>query len=67
MLGCYDIKHINRAVIEFGMSEDPFPDLGKIVAKAEAYRKQQAQYQDGGPVEAPRQVKRIAEALGLSV
>ena len=68
ILGCFDLKHVNRAVIEFGLSPDPFPDVGKIVDKCKAYRLDEKRYTDGaGASPPPVIVREVAKALRLEV
>ena len=41
-LSVYDTKIVNRAILEQGLSSDPFPDLSKIMIRCEHYRRQAA-------------------------
>jgi hypothetical protein len=41
-LSVYDTKIVNRAILEQGLSSDPFPDLAKILLKCEHHRRQAA-------------------------
>jgi hypothetical protein len=55
-------------VIEFGLSPDPFPDVGKIAEKCKALRASEKQYVDGhGLSPPPAIVQSVADALGLKV
>ncbi len=67
VLGCFDVKHVNRAVIEFGMSDDPFPDIGKLASKFREYRKTASEYADGHGVKPPQIIQDVAEALRRDV
>lgn len=67
MLGCYETRFVNRAVVEFGMTADPFPDIGKLVERCETYRQSELK---GGKnfLEQPKgMVAKIAKALRLEV
>lgn len=39
VLSCFDSDIVTRVVLEIGLSEDPFPDLGKIVQRCEVLRR----------------------------
>lgn len=68
ILGCFETRHVNRAVIEFGLSFDPFPDVGKIADKCKALRLAEQQYSDNrGASPPPAIVQRVAAALNLEV
>ena len=67
VLGCFESHHVNRAVIELGMSADPFPDLGKLVTKCRLFRMQEREYTDGGRAKPDAVVSAVAKALRLEV
>ena len=39
-LSVYDNKIVNRAILEQGLSPDPFPDLSKILMRCEQARRE---------------------------
>jgi hypothetical protein len=59
---------VNQAVIEMAVSEDPFPDLGKLLAKCEFIRRSQdgTLPQDSSKVKFSS-VKALGKAWGLEV
>ena len=59
---------VNQAVIEMAVSEDPFPDLGKLLAKCEFIRRSQdgTMPQDSSKVKFSG-VKALGKAWGLEV
>jgi hypothetical protein len=59
---------VNQAVIEMAVSEDPFPDLGKLLAKCEFIRRSldKTLPQDASKVKFSK-VKELGEAWGLQV
>ena len=67
VLGCFEVKYVNRAVIEFGVSDDPFSDIGKRATKCREYRKAASAYADGHGIKPPQIVQDVAAALGLAV
>ncbi|MBL8815235.1 MAG: hypothetical protein JNL58_04335 [Planctomyces sp.] len=40
VLSVFDVTVVNEAVLRIGLSEDPFPDLGKLVAKCTAIQRE---------------------------
>lgn len=69
VLGLYDTTIVNEAVVRIGLSEDPFPDLGKLVTRCEAIRRERAGTvaQSDRPQLGSAAVARAARALGLEV
>ena len=59
---------VNQAVVEMAVSEDPFPDLGKLLAKCEFIRRTQDKTlpQDSSKVKFSK-VKELGEAWGLKM
>lgn len=59
---------VNRAIVMLAVSEDPFPDLGKLLSACEKLRRQAAgtMPQADGPI-AFRNVAGLARAWGLEV
>lgn len=33
VLSCFDEDIVTRSIIEFGLTDDPFPDIGKLVQR----------------------------------
>ena len=70
LIELYPVEVINRACLMLGLSEDPFPDLSKLVAKCEAIeREQNAQPMRGDPKAGPSKhlIDRAGKAFGLDV
>lgn len=42
VLSPFDVRHVNQAIIEIGLSTDPFPDLAKLVLKAQAIEREES-------------------------
>lgn len=68
-LSVFDVTVVNEAVVSIGLSEDPFPDLGKLVVKCTAIaRERNPQYTGGDlPKVSKGVVARVAEALQLRI
>jgi hypothetical protein len=68
VLSVFDPVFVTRACVEIGLSEDPFPDLGKVVTRCERYRRQQSKevFRDERVITGSL-VSRVAEALELKV
>jgi len=72
VLSCFDDDIVTRVILEIGLSEDPFPDIGKIVTRCEVLRRRRANldYGEGrtGPVKiGDGMLKKIAAALQLKI
>lgn len=69
VLSVFDVTIVNEAVLRIGLSEDPFPDLGKLVARCSAiHRERNPQVAQGDPPKVGRGVVgKVAEALGLKI
>ena len=72
LLSPFDFRIVNRAIVEFGINEDPFPEIGKIITICERIAAGGTTYSTaGGPVktwEAPKpEVVRAAKALRLDI
>lgn len=67
-LSVFEPKVVNRAVLEIGLSVDPFPDLGKIVMRCQKI-KNEDQYAPGRDSErlTPSVMRQVAKAMGLEV
>lgn len=61
VLSRFKVRHINRAIIEIGLSEDPFPDLAKLVAKVQSYEDQESPVYAPGRDHGKVSLKRVAE------
>ena len=68
-LSCFDAKAVCRAIIEQGLNTDPFPDLSKIILRAETIRREKAgTIPQGGVVTVgPKVVDQVAEAFGIEI
>lgn len=69
VLSTFDPTVVNEAVVRIGLSEDPFPDLGKIVAKCtEITRQRNPQIVNAELPKVSRStVAKVAEALQLKI
>ena len=68
-LSVYDEKDVHRALIEQGLSTDPFPDLSKIMLRCEAKRRERAGTVPHGGVTAvgSKVVDEVAALFGIEV
>ena len=68
-LATYDVPVTNRAILEQGLSEDPFPDLAKIVLRCERIRRERDGTMPQGGVTAvsAKMLGKIADAFGLEI
>lgn len=65
-LSIYDTAHVTQALLEMGLSPDPFPDLAKVIQKCERKRREAAGTlpKTDGPVSLPAELLAlIAERL----
>jgi hypothetical protein len=69
VLSCYDVEIVNRAVLEIGLSDDPFPDVGKLSLRCESLRRRKAgtESSDGKIRIGDAMLRKIAESLGLKI
>ena len=67
VLSEYEPRIVNRAVIEFGLSDDPFPDLGKLRSKCRAYRRAEMEIHGNHKLPASLEVQAIADKLGMVI
>lgn len=42
VLSVFDASIVNEAVLKIGLSDDPFPDLGKLVTRCDAIRRERS-------------------------
>jgi hypothetical protein len=67
-LSVFDHKIVNEAVIRLAHSEDPFPDLGKLVKFCETLRRERSGTPSQGDVKLGKgTMLALAEAWGLEV
>lgn len=68
-LSVFDSGIVSRAVVEIGLSSDPFPDLGKIFARCESLRRSKSGTQptDGSNRLSDATIRRAAAAMGLVI
>ena len=71
ILAIFPTETVNRAMLQLGLSTDPFPDLGKLVAACQAIEAEKNPQVVRGASSAGRPSKGLvnaaAEALGLEV
>lgn len=69
VLGQYPVEVVNRAVVQIGLSSDPFPDLGKIVLACETIRRANAGTTplDGVKAISQKMIDAVAAALELDI
>lgn len=69
VLSCYPVTIVNRACLEIGLSEDPFPDLGKLTMKCETLRRNASGMvsTDGRARIGDSTLAAIATSLGLKI
>ena len=69
VLSCFDSSVVNEAIVRIGLSDDPFPDLGKLVAKCTAIaRERNPQVSMGEAPKVSRSVvAKVAAALQLRI
>lgn len=67
-LSVFDPADVTRACLEIGLSEDPFPDLGKLIAKCQGFRRARSNevFRDEKRVSSTL-VEKIAEAMELNI
>lgn len=69
VLSCFDTDIVSRVVLEIGLSEDPFPDLGKITLRCEALRRRRENVEgrsDSMKI-GDKMLAKIASALELKI
>ena len=70
VLNCFPVETVNRAVLQLGLSIDPFPDLGKLIAQCqivEANRNPAVLRCGPGKQLSSDLIDSAAKALGLDV
>ena len=67
-LSIYPVREVNRAILSFGLSTDPFPDLCKIVLECERIRREREGTMPQGELKvSAKVVSQIASALKIEV
>lgn len=68
-LSIFDPRDANRAILEQGLTDDPFPDLAKIVVRCERIRRERdGTVPQGGVTQvSAKVVQKIAQVFGLEV
>ena len=67
-LSVFDHRIVNEAIIRLAHTEDPFPDLGKIVRICEALRRERAKTPRQGEVKLGKStILALADAWGLEI
>jgi len=63
----FDTKIVNEAVVKIGISDDPFPDLGKLVGRCDQIRRAKSGVvrTDDGKQVGTAMLAKIAKAMGL--
>jgi hypothetical protein len=67
-LSIFDTAIVNEAVVRIGLSEDPFPDLGKLVMRCDAIRREKTGSVRTGDSKqlGTATIEKLAEAMGLA-
>lgn len=68
-LSVYPTKDANRAILEQGLSVDPFPDLSKVLLRCETIRRErQGSTPQGGVAKiSAKTIDKIAAILGIEI
>lgn len=68
-LACYEASIVTRSCLEIGLSDDPFPDLGKLTLRCEALRRRKngTESNDGKIRIGDAMLHKIAKSLGLTI
>ena len=67
-LSLFDFKIVAEVIVRIAHSEDPFPDLGKIVIKCEELRREKAGTVGQGAAKLGSEtVRKLAEAWGYEL
>ena len=68
-LSVFPAEVVNMAILEMALSQDPFPDCGKVIAKCQAeMAKRSPVVTQADPAKPSRgTVKAVAEALGIKI
>jgi hypothetical protein len=66
-LSIFETEIVNEAVVRIGLSEDPFPDLGKLVMRCDAIRRDKAGALRTGDSKqlGTATIAKLARAMGL--
>lgn len=67
-LSVFDPKIVNEAIIRIAHSDDPFPDLGKIIMRCEVLRREREGTLSQGEARlGTRTMKALAQAWGVEI
>jgi len=70
-LSVFPIQIVNRSILEIGLSEDPFPDLGKIVMRCQRMTEAHKYSPHGATNESTTPnmttIQAVAESLALDI
>ena len=69
VLSSYEPGIVTRACLEIGLSDDPFPDLGKLTLRCETLRRRKAgaESSDGKVRIGDAMLRKIADCLNLKI
>lgn len=67
VLSVFDPTVVNEAVVKLGLSEDPFPDLGKLVSMCNQIRRQREGLTGESQGLGTKLTQATADALGLKI
>ena len=67
-LSVFETSVVNEAVVRIGLSEDPFPDLGKLVIRCDAIRRDKTGAVRTGDSKqlGTATIEKLADAMGLA-
>lgn len=65
----FDHRDVNLAILQIGLSADPFPDLGKLMIRCETMRRERLgnMPQDGVKILAASTIRKVAETMQLDL
>lgn len=67
-LSVFEVPVVNRAVLQFGLSADPFPDLGKIIIECQKASTSDEYRPHHDPEKVTNStIAAVAQAMGLEV
>jgi hypothetical protein len=67
-LSIFETAIVNEAVVRIGLSEDPFPDLGKLVMRCDSIRREKTGMTRTGDSKqlGTATIAKLADAMGLA-